>query len=260
MYTDIQRSIQHAFQFHSRNENIEFIDETHTYYYHGKRKPIPYKGITSIVKAVSPFDREGISKGVAYKEGKTQEQVLAEWDAKRDWGSEVHAKLHQWGETGAYTGDKHIDRLIKWLDHHELTPILFEHLVYDEAIGHATSIDLVCLNRHNNVVIVDFKTSKEIRKAPYMDGKKPRMMRYPLVHLKTANYFQYSLQVTIENKWIGELYLDEVRGDTGLDIQVSPIQYILHIRPEALTMHTAMWLMPEVNLLYENLHSGIIKP
>ena len=59
-------------------------------------------------------------------------------------------------------------------------------------------IDLLLL-RGNDVVIIDFKTNKEIKKESYYNRstKSHEMMKYPLNNLMDVNFWHYSLQLSL---------------------------------------------------------------
>ena len=72
-------------------EEVEFREKTHQYFRFGRE----YLSQSSFVKIFEPkFDREGRSRMVAKARGVTQEQVLREWDKKRDDAAEYGTGIH----------------------------------------------------------------------------------------------------------------------------------------------------------------------
>jgi hypothetical protein len=83
---------------HPRNRDIFYEPKSHTYWYQLEEQ---YDGITKwIGRYKNPFDRQGISMAVARRDGKTQKEVLKEWDNKRDtsaeYGNFVHDAIERW--------------------------------------------------------------------------------------------------------------------------------------------------------------------
>ena len=55
------------------------------------------RGVHSVLESLFPqFDREGISKRVASREGRSQAEVLAEWSAKGEISRQNGLKLHEY--------------------------------------------------------------------------------------------------------------------------------------------------------------------
>lgn len=62
----------------------------------------------------------------------------------------------------------------------------------------AGQIDLLILDG-NDVILIDWKTNREIKKTSYYDKfkKKHQMMKFPLSNLMDTNYWKYSLQLSV---------------------------------------------------------------
>lgn len=73
-----------------------FVEKDHSYYYNGKRVSLSVTQYIS--KFFEEFDRETISAKYAAKHGKTQEEVLADWDRKGKISSLAGTAIHSWLE------------------------------------------------------------------------------------------------------------------------------------------------------------------
>lgn len=192
---------------HPNRNFIKFDPIKHEYFYNKygdfrkSKDTEKWNGITSIIgEYKQPFDREGISKGVAYRDGRTQDDVLAEWDKKRDdaidYGNSVHDALDVLINNGEYR-EEHTDEIegvLKILEDLELTPVCGEYVIFDDEIKRASPIDLICLDRFDRLVALDYKTPA---KGIEFNGYKDTKMLYPLYNYPDSNYYHYSLQLNI---------------------------------------------------------------
>ena len=79
------------------------------------------------------------------------------------------------------------------------------------------------------VHIKDYKTSKEISKTPFQD----QMMLSPVSHLPNANFYTYSLQLSLYARMleefgykVGNLAIEHVDKETFDTIEMYPIEYL----------------------------------
>lgn len=229
---------------HELRRNIKYLPEPHEYWYYPSgdfRKTSEaeqWQGITSIIgRYKNPFDRDGISKGVAYRDGRTQEDVLAEWEEKRttavDYGNGVHDALENLIEDGEFDENysTELNNVISLLDEFNLTPVCAEYVIYDEELKRASPIDLVCINDNDEIVSIDYKTPA---KGIEFEGFKNQTMLAPMDKYQDSNYYHYSLQCNIYQ-------------DFGYrwDINVSEEAYILYVRDDQAD------LIPTINLQKE---------
>lgn len=210
----------------TRLDSIFFDKDSHTYTYKNGEK---FKGVTGwIGEYKKPFDREKISKGVAYKTGRSQEDVLAEWDdtlaTSQDYGNGVHDAIENLVNIGTWddTYDRELTNFMTIMKDYGLTPIRCELTVYNEDIRRASNVDLLCM-RDDEIVVLDFKTpAKGIKFDAYKDQK----MLYPINILPDASYYHYSLQLDIYAYWLEEKY----------NLPVASDHWILYIREDQAEM------------------------
>lgn len=219
---------------HPRNKHISFDKEKHTYSYKGEK----FNGVTKWIGSYcKPFDREGMSKVMAYKEGKTQEEILQLWSDLNEYGNEVHDIIEDWINLGTDSDREELTNTKIALEELELEPIKGEFVIYDEDIKRASPIDILAKNSDGKLVIVDTKTMfKPIRYFGYKNAR----MKPPLHHLPDSAYYKYCLQTNIYRKWLVEKYKADV-ADTS---------YILHIHQNMCDVVPCLTLEKEVGLMY----------
>lgn len=246
--------IQQELLLHSRNDDIEFSNDPYHRYlrYYGGGEVEEYNGITSLIGKYAPFEKKKILYAVAKKrsriEGRkvTTDEIEEEWQEARDKGDRTHKDLEQWGQTGSMPDRPASKKAVRWLNKKGFKPIAFEHVIYDDRIKRATAVDLICLDQQHRIVPMDYKTSKEIRYRPYVDGKgNAKFMEYPLTHIPTANFFQYSIQTSLPIKWLRELYFKD-----DPYIRVSNRGWILHVRDGEFEPVPALYMGPAINRIY----------
>lgn len=207
---------------HPRNQNILFDKDLHKYTYIAEETPVEFRGWTSFLKTfTAPFDKERIAKGVAYNRGISVDQVYAEWDEATQYGNKVHDAIENLIKTGEYDDDVsyELDSFIKMYTEEGLTPVTCEWVVYNERMERASAIDGVFVDEKDRMVIVDFKTYKDMT----LEGYKGKNMLYPIINIPDSKYHYTCLQILSYERWLKELYPDVPMSDT---------HYIFHIRPD----------------------------
>lgn len=172
--------------------------KTHTY---KTDAGVKYKSVSSLIDQFVPFfDFEQKSYDYAIKYNIPVEEVRANWREKNkkstDYGQKIHGKIEELlSEKTFVHKDKiyneivqHVERLIT-----PKTKLLTEHIIHNNEFKVAGTSDLI-LERKNDFDIVDFKTNKKIKfENPFDDG----MLLFPLNHIPNAEYFKYSLQLSL---------------------------------------------------------------
>lgn len=204
--------------------NVVFHDDTHSYYIGDKT----LTSTTTLIKQfVKPFDTEGHSQRYALKNGLSVEEVLAEWDFKRESSASKGTELHKYAElkfaSKAYNpseedlplklremADKfHSDSIGR------LIPIRSELVIGDTELLIGGMIDQLFYNvKADEIQIWDYKTNKEINTYSKYKSK----MTNGLNHLQECEYNTYSLQLAIYKKII--------ERNTGLKLGDSYICWI----------------------------------
>ena len=106
--------------------------------------------------------------------------------------------------------------------------VMTEVIIFNDKYQVAGMVDRV--DKKGKVLnIIDHKTSKKITKIPFRD----EMMYDPIQHLPNANYYEYSLQLSLY-AWmleqfgykIGKLSIDHRNRDSGKLIETYPVNYL----------------------------------
>lgn len=236
---------------HPRNTRIEFLVDEHEYYFttdEGDR--VQFQGVTGWIENFSPyFDRDKIAAGVARRDGKSTQQVLAEWKATNvesiNRGNYVHDALEEFVLTGEIRNEALVDGFIASYEAMGFQPVTAEWTIYDERIGRASSIDGNFIDATGRYVIVDYKTNKDGVKQ---DSYKNQTLLHPLHHLRNSKYAKYSLQVSLYRHWVEQFYLDPA--------DVADLHWILHIdwkdEQWIFSWMPALDLRDEITLMYQD--------
>ena len=175
--------------------------------------------------------------------GKDPNELIANWDAARDYGTKVHNEIELYLNENSKPEAIESFAAIKWLEQFDTNPdlkIYPEVIVYSKELKIAGSIDILLYNQSTkNYEIIDWKTSKSIDKTSY-GGK---MGTHPITsHLMDCKYVHYSIQLSFYRYLLEEYY--------GLRIKN---QLIAHLSGNSCTMHKANYYQKEVvNILSKN--------
>lgn len=188
--------------------NVVFHDDIHSYYICDEKL---ISTTTLIKEFVEPFDTDGHSQRYALKNGLSVEEVLAEWDFKRESSASKGTELHKYAElkfaSKAYNPpEENLPlKLREMIDkfHSDsigrLIPIRSELVIGDSELLIGGMIDQLFYNvKADEIQIWDYKTNKEINTYSKYKSK----MTNGLNHLQECEYNTYSLQLAIYKKII----------------------------------------------------------
>lgn len=153
-----------------------------------------------IAKYKEPFDADAVSQNVAKKEGRTPDEVRAEWASAAPYGTAVHKQMEDfftWQDSDTDLIDPYRKQLARWRDQ----DVTFhpEAILYLPGVNIAGTADLLVERPDGQWSILDWKTNKAIRTTGYK-GKK---MRHPFEHLDDCNHVHYSLQLSLYALMLG---------------------------------------------------------
>lgn len=193
---------------HPRDSRISFEEEDHLYSINGVPSN-PTSVTTKIHKCFPKFDASKIIDKMMNSAnwleskyfGMSKEEIIELWEKNgyqaRTLGTKMHAQIEDYFNSGIIPEEKSPEFcqfLQFWKDFSELnpgyTPYRTEWCVYSNNLKVAGSIDMVLKGPHGELVIIDWKRSKEIRKEnPYSKG-------FGLFsHLDDCNFNHYSIQL-----------------------------------------------------------------
>lgn len=179
-----------------------FDEPSHTYRYDGEL----ISGCTSFLERfIKPFDSDFWSKKKADQEGITQEEMLAQWDAKRDRSCDLGHAVHEYIEhfyeknSTALTEDEEAnERITKFHAIYEsrlkpLHNIGSEIRVFSRKWKLAGTLDQLYYYK-GAIIMGDWKTNKKIKTdKDFCFGK----MLSPFQNLKDNELNKYSLQISL---------------------------------------------------------------
>lgn len=213
-------------------DHIKYYDEPHHYFINGVQMT---SATTLIGKFKNKFDSDGQAEKYANKHGLIKEEVLAEWDHKRDYstikGSAVHNYAENMLNNKVFPYDDSIarnrfgedivrpayDKCTSLFDKFyqdsrtNLVPLKSEFVIGDEELGICGMIDQLYWNKKSQKIeIWDWKTNKAINMKSVFRNK----FKSPISHLDECEFNTYSLQLSLykyiieknTNLKIGDVY------------------------------------------------------
>lgn len=213
--------------------HIKFFEKDHHYEIDGEKAAISVSQLIS--RFEKPFDKEGVAQTVAKRDGKTINDVLKEWEWKKNYschkGSEFHLIVEQFfqrrvfpinrdsligfltdspvGENNKKFIDEYYNQmalLIKnfqgfynwWKEDHIL--LKSEFVVGDRETKVCGTIDNVSYNKKTGeLILFDYKTNKEIKR----EGFRGETMLPPINTVQKCELGKYSLQL-----WLYKLIIE----------------------------------------------------
>ena len=230
-------------QLIERFSGLVFEEETHFYGLKSDRDFRFKLSCSSIAKLCKKeFDTEYWSKKKADELGKTQEEIKAEWNEKRDTaatrGSLIHAAIENelqgqvWLEN-ELVPKKTIVAIRKWLVKNGYTLIAAELRMYDKELAISGTMDLLAYNKFTKkFYIIDWKTNKhkKIEKIEtYVDKKTGELKQShfkfekPFNYLPQSKYYEYCMQLSTY-KLILERNFD-IKIEGIILVQISDVLY-----------------------------------
>ena len=205
---------------HPRDSSITFEEEPHIYTIDGDDT---FTSVTTWVhNNFQHFDADKIiSKMMRGKNwivskyfGLNREEIKAMWEKNRDEASTAGTKLHYdiecfYNNTEIHNDSKEYSYFLKFHeDFSHLTPYRTEWMVWDDELKIAGSIDMLFTDNLGNLLIYDWKRSKEIK----MTNKWQSSTNAIMSDVPDTNFWHYSLQLNIYKYLIEKNYSKTVSG------------------------------------------------
>lgn len=185
-------------------KELEFVAHEHKYQLGGR----VLNSVSSVIKKyTAPFDADKIAGFVAKKRGITKEEVLAEWEAKKNAACDRGNAAHVFGEEIALNPLQYDSEampvynngleqaILKFWDNipDHIEPFLFELKMYSEDLGIAGTADLILYNtKTGKFIICDYKTNEDL----FKNYKKKKLLK-PFNDLLDMPYSKYELQLSM---------------------------------------------------------------
>ena len=208
---------------------FKFFDIDHHYECNGNLVGI---SVTRFIEEYGQeFNADEISEKVAIRDGKTKEEVLAEWEYKNKVACEKGTIIHNYIQSlfsGEFylpdTDNEDVEKLILpiisqaqnfYNDYKDtLEHIANEYVIGSEEYDIASAVDHLFLDKKTNtLLIIDYKTNSYItgwNKEAYKKSMKP-----PIDNLNDDKFNHYKLQLSIY-RFIIEKYTNLKIADTIL--------------------------------------------
>ena len=238
---------------------FKFEEKEHKYTYGNDIEFISATTIAGFFK--SPFDREGISKYVAERDGRKQEDILEEWDNKRIYSEELGTYIHEYIENyynkiyqKLPTDLDLIDRINKFNKIHaeklhKLEPIAFEKKVFDLEENISGTIDALFMYK-GKAIIVDWKTNKEIKTDEDRNGRYRHLINENFKNVYENHLNIYSIQLSIYRR---------ILEKAGIEVGAC---YIVYLPPKPLEngiIYKGKDFRDNLNKVFENKCSTDLK-
>lgn len=183
--------------------DLKFVEETHKYTLDNK----PIKSTSSIIDYYKQkFDTEGQAKSYAEARGLEAVDVISAWEGNSQSSLDQGHKVHAFGENyiNSIFFDKKIKRPIPtsiqelaiqefWVDilkHKFIYPLVMELKMYSRKYWYAGTADIICIDRRNgDLIIMDYKTNKEIFDKAYNN-----LQQEPFLEVPQNSFSAYTLQ------------------------------------------------------------------
>lgn len=192
--------------------DITFEEESHTYWTVWKGKRIEYtSGTTFVSKFFHGFDAKRMAPLVAKKRGVPTEEILKEWDEKRDRSCIYGTMIHETCEdvmngsrtfrhrSSEFIGDRekktfsNAKRIAKEI-REKYDVVGIEKIVFSLKYRIAGTIDLLVRekDRKNSYVIIDYKTNADLDTL----NKYGKYAKDPVSNIPDTPFGHYQLQLS----------------------------------------------------------------
>ena len=206
---------------HERDPHIQFVEDTHTYTYHGQE----FTSVTTwISKLFEEFDTDAVIDGMMRSKkwneshtyfGKTKDEIKNLWKQKNKEAIEEGIRLHQNIED--YLNKMTIENdsieykyFLNFVrDHSDMEIFRTEWKVYDESLRLAGTIDMCSRNADGTISLYDWKRSRSIKRSNnYNQYCKVEQLHY----LEDTNFNHYTLQLNFYRYIVEKRYNMKVKN------------------------------------------------
>jgi len=222
------------------NDDIQLIEPGHRYVLN-THPEIQFKSATTILaEYFEPFDSQKIAANLVATNvkyiGMEATELIAKWDAARDYGSKVHSEIELYLKENISPDEIESHDAIKWLNKYQMKSEIEIHSevrIYSKELKIAGTIDILAHDKRTDMYeIIDWKTAKSITTTSF-NGK---MGTHPITsHLMDCKFVHYSMQLSLYRYLLEEYY--------GLNISN---QLIAHLNENTCVAHVGDYYKKEV--------------
>lgn len=225
------RNLDNSDLYFPQDERISFQEKGHIYLLDGKRQLTPVSSVYS--KYFRPFDTNKWAKHKAKTMHVSAEKLKEQWACNGMMASFAGTHLHKQIEdflngaknmepmchftfNGTYIHeakniyiDKEIEHFQRFVKEVDFTPFRTEWRVFDEELGIAGTIDLICSRNDGTFEFYDWKRSKSLNDV---DGNVCNNNKYGiggingLEHIPDCSYAHYALQQNLYKYIVEKCY------------------------------------------------------
>lgn len=214
-----------------QDERITFQEEGHIYLLDGKRRLTPVSSVYS--KFFKPFDTDYWAERKAQISPITAAQLKEQWQCNGMMasfaGTHLHKQIEDYLNGEEYMAprcrftfdgdfihedkiiaiDKEIEYFLKFVKDVDFTPFRTEWRVFDEELGMAGTIDLICRRKDGTFEFYDWKRSKSLIDEygnVYKSNKFDIHGINGLEHIPDCSYAHYALQQNLYKHIVEKCY------------------------------------------------------
>lgn len=180
-------------------KDLLFEEQSHSYYLSDKSKKLKYS-VSGLIKKFTPeFDTQSKSLGTAIKTGKTQQQVLQEWEDKKNKACDLGSITHIFGENYMFNrtlqpSSKFEEAIVSFWQNlpSYVIPVFSELQMYCKKHLFAGTADIILYNKLSKTfILADYKTNEDLFKN--FKGEK---LLGQFSHLLNNNFNKYQIQLS----------------------------------------------------------------
>lgn len=251
-----------------QDERISFKDEGHIYLLDGARRLTPVSSVYS--RYFKPFDSDYWAERKARDLPITAEQLKEQWECYGQMasftGTHMHKQIEEYLNGDDYMApmcrftydgeyihedkivhiDKEIEYFLQFVKKEKFTPFRTEWRVFDEELGIAGTIDLICSCADGSFEFYDWKRSKSILDASGNICQSRYGGINGMEHIPDTSYWHYALQQNLYRHIVEKCY--------GLTVSNMNL-VILHPSYSSYKMVRVPRLDDEIRLIVNDLRS-----
>jgi hypothetical protein len=225
------RNLDNSDLFFPQDERISFEEDGHIYLLDGERQLTPVSSVYS--KFFKPFDTDYWAERKAQGTPMTAAQLKEQWECNGQMasfaGTHLHKQIEEFINGDEYMApmcrftydgefihedkiiaiDKEIEYFHKFVEDVDFTPFRTEWRVFDEELGMAGTIDLICSRKDGTFEFYDWKRSRslidefgQVCKANKFDDRGIN----GLEHIQDCAYWHYAFQQNLYKHIVEKCY------------------------------------------------------
>lgn len=184
-------------------KDLKFEEGTHTYTYKNKKRKSVSKLIDSFVEKI---DWDEKAELVAIKKGVSKQDVLNDWEQKKNESIIKGHSIHEYAET--FQDKKHyleqqkiIDKFLSELPNHIHVVSKEQRMVHKELFYCGTADLILYDSLKDSLIIADYKTNKDLFK-----NFKGKRLKEPFFFLEDCPYNKYQIQLILYQLMIEQVH------------------------------------------------------